>query len=240
MTGLRNNECVTPTDASDCGGGVPIYDARMGGNVCVATAQQCEADKVLVNSNTCTPKAMICMGTEGYLSSSRSCGEPTSAMDCAGLTNAIYNERTGMTNHCVAATGNCDADEAAIAVTGGMACVGKAMACMGTEGYLSNSKSCGVPTQASDCTGLTNKIFNADSGGNECVATCPEGDGLMTGRIRVAWRLHRQPPNNVSMLSGCVCRLAQLVRRCVLLMATPEYERTMWRGNICLHGLAGL
>ena len=167
MTGLRNNECVTPTDASDCGGGVPIYDARMGGNVCVATAQQCEADKVLVNSNTCTPKAMACMGTEGYLSSSRSCGVPTAVADCAGLTNQIFN--AGTTNACVADATGCDTNEAAI----NNACVDRndcASLMNMRRGYNAATQVC-VAGSGASCFALNGGFFLAGTG---CVLTASD------------------------------------------------------------------
>ena len=175
MTGLRNNVCVTPTGVSDCGGGVPIYNPSGMGNACVAAATDCDADEAVV-SNVCTAKATACTGTNGYRASTQTCGVPTSAMDCAGLTNQIYNERTG-TNACVAAATDCDADEAVVSNV----CTAKATACTGTQGYIASTQTCGEPMQAADCTGLTNSIYDADSGGNTCVAVCPAREGLMTG-----------------------------------------------------------
>ena len=179
------NACITPMNAADCAGGtLGIFNASSGGNVCVATTAACDTDETAVSTGggmACTGKMTACTGANGYISASKTCGEPMEADDCDGLTNAIYNERSG-TNQCVLAAANCDNNEAVGTVTGGMACQDRATACKGTQGYFAATKTCGEPTSVANCAGLTNMIFNAGTT-NACVSAasdCDSGEALNT------------------------------------------------------------
>ena len=159
--------CAVPKSATDCTGASPtaIYNAKSGGtDICVSSTTDCDSGEAAINSACQARSGCVTSLMQGYNSVTKTCAVPTSATDCTGASpTAIYNAKSGGTDICVSSATDCDSGEAAInsACQARSGCVTSLM-----QGYNSVTKTCAVPTSATDCTGASpTAIYNAKSGG---------------------------------------------------------------------------